>query len=100
MFSINSVFHEPFLCRIKVNLRAKKDETKFHVHLSVKQNLKLIEEPQSNVNVAAMCMEYGWKKQTLANITQKSCVFSNIHYLLMQKALAIMEKVAEGNIKP
>jgi len=36
-------------------------------------------------------MEYWLKKQTMANITQKSCVFRNILYLLMQKALAIME---------
>jgi hypothetical protein len=49
----------------------KKGDKKFHVHISVKHNLKLIEEPQSDVSVAAVCMEYGLKKQTMANITQK-----------------------------
>jgi predicted transcriptional regulator len=37
-------------------------------NFSVKQNLELFEEPQCNVSVAAICMEYGLTDQTVAAI--------------------------------
>jgi hypothetical protein len=78
----------------------KKGDKEFHVQFRVKLKLELIEEPQSNVSVAAICTECGLKEQNMANITQTSCVLRNVHYLLMQTVLDTLEKVAKGNLKP
>lgn len=65
------------------------------MHISIEQNLKLTEEPQSNASVAAICMEYGLKKQTMANITpQKYSLSSDA------EGASHYGKVAEGNAKP
>jgi len=65
------------------------------VHINVEQNLQLTEEPKSNVSMAAICMEYGLKKQTMANITpQKYSLSSDA------EGASHYGKVAEGNTKP
>jgi hypothetical protein len=60
---------------------------------------ELTEKLESDVSVSAICMEYGVQKQMLCLVWGKqSHVFSSDHQLFMEKALAVTQKVTQGNM--